>query len=170
MPTKRRGKLAYKILFGFLVTSLAPMGLVGWHLISISQASLRKETLAMQESLAVGFADTVQKYVTTFRNVLTETAGLDDWKFTDGGKFLVTVSGPATNAILECWDTSSWQRKGSVPLHYKTLLDYSVNLEPKSFSLSHNYAVMADGAFRLFDVTRLNEAPKVLQSGFELND
>jgi signal transduction histidine kinase len=79
MPTKRRGKLAYKILFGFLVTSLAPMGLVGWHLISISQQSLRKETLAMQESLAVGFADTVQKYVTTFRNVLTETSSLEDF-------------------------------------------------------------------------------------------
>ncbi len=79
MPTKRRGKLAYKILFGFLVTSLAPMGLVGWHLINISQQSLRKETLAMQESLAVGFADTVQKYVTTFRNVLTETSSLEDF-------------------------------------------------------------------------------------------
>jgi signal transduction histidine kinase len=79
MPTKRRGKLAYKILFGFLVTSLAPMGLVGWHLINISQASLRKETLAMQESLAVGFADTVQKYVTTFKNVLTETSSLEDF-------------------------------------------------------------------------------------------
>jgi signal transduction histidine kinase len=79
MPTKRRGKLAYKILFGFLVTSLAPMGLVGWHLISISQQSLRKETLAMQESLAIGFADTAQKYVTTFRNVLTETSSLEDF-------------------------------------------------------------------------------------------
>ena len=79
MPTKRRGKLAYKILFGFLLTSLAPMGLVGWHLISISQQSLRKETLAMQESLAVGFADTAQKYVTTFRNVLTETSSLEDF-------------------------------------------------------------------------------------------
>jgi WD40 repeat protein len=97
-------------------------------------------------------------------------AGLDDWKFTDGGKSLVTVSGPATNAVLECWDANSWERKGSVPLHYKTLLDYSVNLEPKSFSLSHFYAVVADGAFRLFDVTKLNEAPKVLHVGFDLND
>src|ERR1035437_5899844 len=79
MPKKRRGKLASKILFGFLVTSLAPMGLVGWHLISISQQSLRKETLAMQESLRVVFADTVQKYVTTFRNVLTETSSLEDF-------------------------------------------------------------------------------------------
>jgi WD40 repeat protein len=97
-------------------------------------------------------------------------AGLDDWRFIDGGKYLAAVSGPATNAVLESWDAYSWQRKGSVPLHFKTLLDYSINLEPKSFSLSNIYAVMADGAFRLFDVTRLNEAPKVFQSGFELND
>jgi HAMP domain-containing protein len=79
MATKRRGKLAYKILFWFLLISLAPMGFVGWHLVGISQQSLRKETLAMQESLAVGFADTVQKYVTTFRNVLTETSSLEDF-------------------------------------------------------------------------------------------
>jgi signal transduction histidine kinase len=79
MPTKRRGKLAYKILFWFLLISLAPMGFIGWHLVNISQASLRKETLAMQESLAVGFADTVSKYVTTFRNVLTETSSLEDF-------------------------------------------------------------------------------------------
>ena len=79
MPTKRRGKLAYKILFWFLLISLAPMGFVGWQLVGISQSSLRKETLAMQTSLAVGFADTAHKYVTTYRNVLAETASLDDF-------------------------------------------------------------------------------------------
>src|SRR5262245_27242139 len=78
-PVSRRGKLAYKILFWFLLISLAPMAVVGYHLVNISQASLRKETLAMQESLAVGFADTVYKYVATFKNVLAETAGLDDF-------------------------------------------------------------------------------------------
>lgn len=77
--TRNRGKLAYKILFWFLLISLAPMMFVGWHLVGITQQSLRKETLAMQESLAVGFSDTVYKYVTTFRNVLTETAGLEDF-------------------------------------------------------------------------------------------
>ena len=97
-------------------------------------------------------------------------AGLNDWKFIDGGKFLVMVSGAATNAVLESWDTDSWQRKGSVPLHFKSLLDYSVNFDPKSFSLPNTYVVMADGAFHLFDVTRLNEAPKVMPSGFEFND
>lgn len=74
-----RGKLAYKILFWFLIISLAPMGFVGYHLVNISQASLRKETLSMQESLAVGFADTVHKYVNTYRNVLVETSGLEDF-------------------------------------------------------------------------------------------
>ncbi|HTA31107.1 MAG TPA: WD40 repeat domain-containing protein, partial [Candidatus Cybelea sp.] len=103
-------------------------------------------------------------------NFNASPAGLDDWRFADGGNFMVTVSGPTTNAVLESWDAYSWQRKGSVPLRFKTLLDYSINLEPKSFSLSNIYAVMADGAFRLFDVTKLNEAPKVFQTGFELND
>ncbi len=83
---RNRGKLAYKILFWFLLISLSPMIFVGWHLVGITQQSLRKETLAMQESLAVGFADTTYKYVTTFRNVLTETAGLEDFVSMNPGK------------------------------------------------------------------------------------
>src|SRR5882724_1545436 len=118
----------------------------------------------------LGVWDVANGLERTNLNFNASPAGLDDRRFIDGGKFLVTVSGPATNAVLESWDANSWQRNGSVPLHFKTLLDYSINLEPKSFSLSHIYAVMADGAFRLFDVTKLNEAPKVFQSGFELND
>jgi len=86
MASKRRGKLAYKILFWFLLISLTPMIFVGWHLVGITQQSLRKETLAMQESLAVGFSDTTYKYVTTFRNVLTETAGLEDFVSMNPGK------------------------------------------------------------------------------------
>lgn len=77
--TRNRGKIAYKILFWFLLISLAPMTFVGWQLVSITQQSLRKEILAMHESLAVGFAHTTYKYVTTFRNVLTETASLEDF-------------------------------------------------------------------------------------------
>jgi WD40 repeat protein len=103
-------------------------------------------------------------------NFKAPPSDLDDWKFIDGGKFLVTVSGPTTNAVLESWDTDSWQRKGSVPLHFKTLLDSSRNLEPKSFSLLNTYAVMANRTFYLFDVTRLNEAPKLLETSLELND
>ncbi len=79
----RRGKLAYKILFWFLLISLAPMGVVGYHLVGISQLSLRKETLAMQESLAAGFADTVYKYTATFRNVLAETSAIEEFASMD---------------------------------------------------------------------------------------
>ncbi len=96
MSTKRRGKLAYKILFWFLLISLLPMGFVGWHLVGISQQSLRKETLAMQESLAVGFADTASKYVATFRNVLSETAGLEDFSSMNA-----TKQRQALNRILQ---------------------------------------------------------------------
>lgn len=28
---------------------------------------------------------------------------------------MVTISGPATNALLECWEDDSWQNKDSVP-------------------------------------------------------
>jgi WD40 repeat protein len=114
--------------------------------------------------------DVVSGLERTKLNFNAPLSGLDDWRFIDGGKFLVTVSGPITNAVLESWDTDSWERKGSVPLHFKTLLDFSINLEPKSFSLLNTYAVMANGAFYLFDVTRLNEAPKVLETSLELND
>ncbi|MHB2025203.1 MAG: ATP-binding protein [Elusimicrobiota bacterium] len=75
----RRGKLAYKILLGFLFTSLVPLGFVCYNLIKISQNSLQKQTLAMQISMAVGFSDTVLKYVDTFKGVLSETASLEDF-------------------------------------------------------------------------------------------
>ncbi|MDE2314065.1 MAG: hypothetical protein KGL04_07815, partial [Elusimicrobia bacterium] len=75
----RRGKLAYKILIGFLVTSLVPLGFVCYNLIKISQSSLQKQTLAMQVSMAVGFADTASKYVSTFESVLSETASMGDF-------------------------------------------------------------------------------------------
>src|SRR5262245_43869196 len=86
MPSRSRGTLAYKILFWFLLISLAPIGFVGWHLVGITQQSMRKETLAMQESLAVGFSDTAYKFVVTFRNVLSETAALEDFVSMDPAK------------------------------------------------------------------------------------
>ena len=72
----RRGKLAYKFLFWFLLISLAPMGVVGWHLVNISQSVLKEESLRNQESLAVGFAETVHNYITTFSNVLAVASRL----------------------------------------------------------------------------------------------
>ena len=74
MREQRRGKLAYKFLFWFLLISLAPMGVVGYHLVSISQASLQKESLRVQEQHASGFAATVWNYITTYSNILTDAA------------------------------------------------------------------------------------------------
>jgi eukaryotic-like serine/threonine-protein kinase len=93
-----------------------------------------------------------------------------DWKFINEGSRLVTVSGSPANALLELWDTRSWERLGSRPLHYTTLLDYSTNFAPKSFALPDTYAVMADGVFRLFNIARLDQAPRIFPGGFLGND
>ncbi|MDE2040188.1 MAG: HAMP domain-containing protein [Elusimicrobia bacterium] len=82
----RRGKLAYKILFWFLLISVGPVLVVGYNLVNISQASLRKETLSMQESLAVGFSDTVNKYVMSLKNVIADTAALEDFSSMNAAK------------------------------------------------------------------------------------
>ncbi|MBI4377184.1 MAG: HAMP domain-containing protein, partial [Elusimicrobia bacterium] len=80
MTAVSRGKLSYKLLGCFLGVSLGPMSYLGYKLVNLSQDALRKETQAMQESLAVGFADTVHKYVVTFKNVLSETAGVEEFR------------------------------------------------------------------------------------------
>ena len=79
----RRGKLAYKFLFWFLLISLAPMGVVGWHLVNISQNVLKEESLRNEESLAIGFAETVSNYVNTFKNVLAVASRLEGFSGMD---------------------------------------------------------------------------------------
>jgi signal transduction histidine kinase len=86
MNTPRRGKLAYKFLFWFLLISLVPMGVVGWHLVGISQTVLKDESLRNQESLAIGFADTVSNYITTFKNVLAVASRLEGFSSMDSLK------------------------------------------------------------------------------------
>ena len=71
-----RGRLAYKILFWFLIISLGPMGIVGYHLIGISQTSLHQQILGTEKSLAASFAETVYKYIATYQDVLEEAATL----------------------------------------------------------------------------------------------
>ncbi|MFH2204284.1 MAG: ATP-binding protein [Elusimicrobiota bacterium] len=83
MSTPTRGKLAYKFLFWFLLISLAPMGVVGWHLVDISQNVLKDESLRNQESLAIGFADTANNYITTFKNVLAVASRLEGFSGMD---------------------------------------------------------------------------------------
>ncbi|MBI5210337.1 MAG: HAMP domain-containing protein [Elusimicrobia bacterium] len=76
---KRRGRLSVRLLFWFLNLSLLPLGVVAFFLIGIAHESISKEILSTQQALAAGFADTVHKYVSTFKNVLMETAGIEEF-------------------------------------------------------------------------------------------
>ena len=78
--------------------------------------------------------------------------------FTDNGKFLVTKYGPNTNMVLEAWDTDNWKRNGSTALHVK---DVGGIYTP---ALSNSFGIQADGTLRLFDVTKLSEAPKLIKT------
>jgi len=76
---RKRGKLFYKLLLIFLIVSLVPLGIVGYYLISLTQVTLNKAITRDQEALAVGFSDTVSNYVISFRNILYESAHLEDF-------------------------------------------------------------------------------------------
>jgi signal transduction histidine kinase len=76
---RKRGRLFYKFLFVFLLVSLVPLGIVGYYLVNLTQVTLNKAITRDQESLAVGFADTVSTYITSFRNVLYDAAHLSDF-------------------------------------------------------------------------------------------
>ena len=76
---KKRGRLFYKFLLIFLIVSLVPLGIVGYYLVNLSKVTLNRAISRDQESLAVGFADTVSSYVINFRNVLSDAAHLEDF-------------------------------------------------------------------------------------------
>jgi signal transduction histidine kinase len=78
-PRKKRGRLFYKLLLIFLLVSLLPLGIVGYYLIDLTQVTLNKAITRDQESLAIGFSETVSNYVISFRNVLYEAVHLEDF-------------------------------------------------------------------------------------------
>jgi len=79
MTKKKRGKLFYKLLFIFLVVSLLPLGMVSYYLVNLTQTTLNKSIIRDQEALALAFADTVTNYVISFRNILYDSAHLEDF-------------------------------------------------------------------------------------------
>lgn len=79
MTKKKRGKLFYKLLFIFLVVSLLPLGIVSYYLVNLTQTTLNKSIIRDQEALALAFADTVTNYVISFRNILYDSAHLEDF-------------------------------------------------------------------------------------------
>ena len=76
---KKKGRLFYKFLFIFLIVSLAPLGIVGYYLVNLSQATLNRAISRDQEALAVGFANTVSSYIVNFHNVLFDAAHVEDF-------------------------------------------------------------------------------------------
>jgi len=86
-----RGRLAYKLLFWFLLVSLAPIGVVSFNLIGISRGALKDQSLRNQESFAVGVANTVSDFVDNYKNVLLDASRQDD----------LVSGGPGRAAILD---------------------------------------------------------------------
>ena len=58
------------------------MGVAGLYLINISQASLHQQILGTEKSLAESFAETVYKYIATYRDILEESAALPQFQET----------------------------------------------------------------------------------------
>ncbi|MBI4055909.1 MAG: HAMP domain-containing protein [Elusimicrobia bacterium] len=79
----KRGKLFSKFLFWFLLISLIPLVGMGYHLVTLTQDSLREESLRVQEAATRRISETVVHYVKTFRNVLAVTARIESFTSMD---------------------------------------------------------------------------------------
>ena len=76
---KRRGRLAYKLLLLFLVVSLGPLVFTGYHLIHVTQRSLKEESIRILESQAKGFAETCFNYVGQFKSILVSASQAEEF-------------------------------------------------------------------------------------------
>jgi hypothetical protein len=77
MPTSEsRGKLSHKMMFWFLLISLVPVAVVGWHLVETSLTTMKDVSLRNLESQSKSFADSVSTSLQGFKDVLVATARL----------------------------------------------------------------------------------------------
>jgi len=74
--------------------------------------------------------------------------------FTENGKFLVTVQDQTTNLVADLWDSETWQQKGSLQVRRDTAMWIGAT------SRANSLVELSEGAIRVFDLTRLEEAPK----------
>lgn len=75
---KPRGRLSYKLLLWFLLISLLPVGIMGWHLSNTSFSVFKEVSLRNQQQSAARFAETVSLTIESFVDVLKETALLGE--------------------------------------------------------------------------------------------
>src|SRR6185295_14483088 len=76
---KRRGKLAYKLLVLFLAVSLGPLVFTGYHLIHVTQRSLKEESIRILMSQAKGFSETCYNYVGQFKSILISASQAEEF-------------------------------------------------------------------------------------------
>jgi WD40 repeat protein len=74
---------------------------------------------------------------------------------TDNGKYLVTLCGTGANAVLEAWETDTWRRKSSAI----TVADVLYRI-----SLPNSFAIETPRELRLFDATKLDQPPRVVEN------
>lgn len=79
MPGKRRGRLAYKLLLWFLLVSLGPLLFTGYHLVHVTQRSLKEESIRILQSQAIGFSETCYNYVSQFQNILVSASQQEEF-------------------------------------------------------------------------------------------
>jgi serine/threonine protein kinase/WD40 repeat protein len=84
--------------------------------------------------------------------------------FSRDGKFFATGRIDGTNLVVETWDTDTWQRKGSFITAQYAARDLEGTSRPDTF------VIMNSRGFLFFDATRLNDAPKQIESKGEFYD
>ncbi|MGO8698726.1 MAG: protein kinase domain-containing protein [Limisphaerales bacterium] len=87
-------------------------------------------------------------------NFVAAPGGFNPW-ITDNSEFLVTLS--AGNTILDVWNVDTWRKQGSLGLPNGVVWGFTTS-QPDSFVISTSQGL------RLFDVTKLNQPPRRIES------
>jgi WD40 repeat protein len=74
---------------------------------------------------------------------------------TDNGRYLLTAYSAGTNTVVEARETETWQRKGSLTGSSDLLF---------AASLPNSFVAVTGRALRLFDATKLDQAPKQFEN------
>lgn len=67
---KRTGKLLYKILFLFLILSTIPLLFIRFHVVNISQKSIKENAITIQSGIAIKVAESVESFIDNIVKVL----------------------------------------------------------------------------------------------------
>jgi WD40 repeat protein len=81
--------------------------------------------------------------------------GRFDARITEDGKFLLILYNTGTNSVLEARETATWQQEGFLTIHADWF---------QTTSLSNSFVIMTGGTMQLFDVTKLDQAPREIES------